>query len=92
MRARLLLALPLAALVACTEAPLDTGVSGGVDVPERDPYLCGWEQNDPGDLVSTGAWEGDVIADFSAPDQCGEDYRIWDGYGRYTVLVSVPFW
>lgn len=66
----------------------------GADEPVEwlEPYACGWERGDPGDLVATGAELGDVIADFSAPDQCGEDFRLWDGYGQLTLMLSVPFW
>jgi len=58
----------------------------------REDYACGWDQNDPGDLAATGSAVGDTIADWSAPDQCDEPYRIWDGAGNYTLLLSVAFW
>jgi hypothetical protein len=75
-------------LLACASAPAgDTA-----PVEWLDPYACGWERSDPGTLTATGAAIGDVIADFAAPDQCGEEYRLWDSYGGYTMLVSIPFW
>jgi len=66
---------------------IDTG-----PVELREPYACGWEQGDPGDLQSTGAGIGDVVADWGAPDQCGEEYRLWDGTGSFTLLMSVAYW
>ena len=55
-------------------------------------YACGWPKNDPGTLVATGTGVGDVVADWGAQDQCGERYRVWDGYGRYMLLISPVFW
>jgi hypothetical protein len=59
---------------------------------EVEPYACGWNKGDPGDLESTGSDLGDVVADLSGVDQCGEEYHLWDGYGTHTVLLAPAFW
>jgi hypothetical protein len=55
-------------------------------------YACGWEHNDPGDLVSTGADDGDVVANISLVDQCGELVDLWDLHGEYHVLYMTAAW
>ncbi len=55
--------------VACVSNPLDG---------KQRCYACGWKHNDPGDLVSTGKNEGNVIADMKVVDQCGENVPLWD--------------
>ncbi len=55
--------------VACVSDPLD---------PKQKCYACGWKHDDPGDLVSTGKNEGNVIADMKLVDQCGESVPLWD--------------
>ena len=55
-------------------------------------YACGWEHNDPGGLVSTGREIGDIIANVSLPDQCGEIVDLWDFYGEYHVLYLTAAW
>ena len=62
------------------------------DVTRSPTYACGWPKNDPGTLIATGTGVGDVVADWGAQDQCGERYRVWDGYGRYMLLLSPVFW
>ena len=55
-------------------------------------YACGWGHNDPGDIVSTGAAEGDVMGNATLPDQCGELVDLWDFYGDYHVLFRTAAW
>jgi hypothetical protein len=55
-------------------------------------YACGWDHGDPGDLVSTGAAEGDVIANLEMIDQCGEAVDLWDFTGEYYVLFMTAAW
>jgi hypothetical protein len=55
-------------------------------------YACGWEHNDPGDLVSEGKKSGDVIADIELVDQCGEMVDLWDFHGEYHVLYMTAAW
>ena len=55
-------------------------------------YACGWSRNDPGDLVSTGAAEGDVVADTTLVDQCGESVDLWDLSGEYHILFLTATW
>jgi hypothetical protein len=51
-------------------------------------YACGWPHNDPGNLTSTGAEIGDVIANLQMPDQCGEMVDLWDFYGEYRIIFT----
>ena len=55
-------------------------------------YDCGWEHNDPGNLVSTGSNEGDVIANLQLADQCGQVVDLWDFYGDYHILFQTAAW
>ena len=66
-------------------------VSSPTDANEQ-CYACGWEHNDPGDLVSTGNEVGDVIDNFQLPDQCGELVDLWDFHGEYHVLYMTAAW
>ena len=60
--------------------------------PDEQCYACGWEHNDPGDLVSTGTDVGDVMDNISLVDQCGEMVDLWDFYGEYHVLYLTAAW
>ncbi len=60
--------------------------------PDEQPYACGWEHNDPGNLVSTGSEVGDVMDSVSLVDQCGEMVDLWDFYGEYHVLYMTAAW
>ncbi len=55
-------------------------------------YACGWDRNDPGNIESTGAEIGDVIADFAMFDQCGESVDIYDMAQDYTILWMTAAW
>ena len=55
-------------------------------------YECGWAHNDPGDLVSQGAEQNDVLADVQLIDQCGERVDLWDFYGEYHILYLTAAW
>ena len=55
-------------------------------------YECGWPHNDPGNLVSTGNAEGDVIDNIKMVDQCGEMVDIWDFHGEYHILYMTAAW
>ena len=59
---------------------------------EEQCYACGWEHNDPGDIVSTGAAVGDIMDGFTVPDQCGEEVDVWDFHGEYHVLYMTAAW
>jgi hypothetical protein len=69
--------------VDCGSDPLD---------PEEVCYGCGWGRNDPGDLVSTGAQVGDVIANLQLVDQCKEEINLWDLTGEYHILYMTAVW
>ena len=72
------------------QAELDC-VSDPIDADET-CYACGWQHSDPGNLVSTGAEEGDVIANAVLTDRCGESVDLWDFYGEYHLLYRVAAW
>ena len=55
-------------------------------------YACGWKLNDPHRLASSGAGIGDVIANRSLPDQCGDSVAIWDMYGEYHIMYLTAAW
>ena len=55
-------------------------------------YACGWPHNDPGDLVSTGSEEGDVVANLEMVDQCGEAVDLWDLADEYHILFMTASW
>ncbi len=55
-------------------------------------YACGWEHNDPGNLVSTGNDYGDVVANLQLPDQCNEVADLWDFHGEYHILYMTAAW
>ena len=49
-------------------------------------YACGWGRNDPGNIQSTGADVGDVMANVGLTDQCGEVVNMYDFAGAYHVM------
>ncbi len=79
--------------VACVSDPLDVA---------QQCYACGWKHNDPGNLVSTGKNEGDVIANMQLVDQCLEPVALWDfattpaspqtKRAEYHILVMSATW
>jgi len=69
--------------VDCVSDPLD---------PTQQCYACGWAHDDPGNLVSTGPAEGDVIADLALWDQCGEETSLWDFAREYHILFLTAEW
>lgn len=69
--------------LACKSSPTDAG---------NRCYTCGWPHGDPGNLVSNGAGEGDVIKNFPLIDQCGETVPIWDFAGEYHILFMTAVW
>jgi hypothetical protein len=69
--------------VDCGSDPLD---------PDEACYRCGWGRNDPGDLVSTGAEVGDVVANLKLVDQCKEEINLWDLAGEYHILFMTAVW
>lgn len=69
--------------VACVSDPADASETC---------YACGWPHGDPGDLESTGADEGDVIANLALWDQCGEEVHLWDFTGPYYILYATAEW
>lgn len=57
--------------------------------PRTTPYAAGWEQNDPGDLVSTFPPAlGETFPNVRLMDQCGDPVDLWDFHGSYLVLDS----
>ena len=66
-------------------------VSNPADANEQ-CYACGWEHNDPGNLVSTGNEYGDVVANLQLPDQCEEVVDLWDFHGEYHILFMTAAW
>jgi len=83
--------LPLMALLSCSGGDATPDSSSTAEDTGND-YTCGWPRNDPGDLVSTGASTGDVIANFQGHDQCGELVDLWDFHGDYTVIFLTAAW
>jgi hypothetical protein len=69
---------------------LDCG-SDPIDASEK-CYACGWKRNDPGNLVSTGAAEGDVIENLHLFDQCGDEVELWDFAQAYHILFMTAAW
>jgi hypothetical protein len=69
--------------VDCGSDPLDE---------EQYCYACGWSHDDPGDLVSSGADEGDVVQNLSLEDQCEELVQLWDFAGAYHILWMTAAW
>ncbi|GMU79096.1 MAG: hypothetical protein AMXMBFR46_18890 [Acidimicrobiia bacterium] len=69
--------------LACKSDPLD---------PTKRCYGCGWAHGDPGNLVSAGAAEGDVIQNLPLVDQCGDTVPIWDFAGDYHLLFMTAVW
>ena len=69
--------------VDCVSDPLDA---------DEACYACGWAHNDPGNLESTGDGEGDVIANLSLLDQCGETVDLWDFHGDYHIMYVTAAW
>lgn len=69
--------------IACVSDPLDVA---------EVCYACGWQHNDPGDIVSTGSAAGDVMANFSLVDQCGEEVAMHDFAGAYHILYMTAGW
>ena len=69
-------------------------LSCGADALDADErcYACGWMRGDPGNLSSTGAEVGDVVANLSLVDQCGESVDLWDFAGPYTVVFLTAAW
>lgn len=81
----------------------DTDADGFDDCAERDCvsdplnaseqcYACGWHHDDPGDLVSDGSNEGNVIANMDLIDQCSEPVKLWDFAGKYHILFMTASW
>ena len=68
--------------VDCVSHPLDA---------EEQCYAGGWEHNDPS-VASTGTEVGDVMANFSLIDQCGEEVDIHDFFGEYHILYLTAAW
>ncbi len=66
-------------------------VSDPLDSEER-CLACGWGHNDPGDLVSTGNEDGQVIENIPFIDQCEEEVSLWDFAGQYHVLWMTATW
>jgi hypothetical protein len=81
-------------LAGCSPGPADTDVSDTdhPDDTDLETYACGWPKLDPGNLVSTGSGIGDVVGDWGGIDACGERYSVWDGFGRFTLVLSPVFW
>ena len=69
--------------IACVSSPTD---------PSQKCYACGWKHNDPGNLTSTGAFEGDVIANLDLTDQCNEPVKLWDFAQEYHILFMTAAW
>lgn len=66
-------------------------VSDPLDAAEQ-CYACGWAHNNPGTLTATGAAIGDTVEDLTFIDQCGDDVRLWDFAGSYTVAFLTAAW
>ena len=67
---------------AAFAAALVLGGCGGDPVAEE----CAWTLNPDADLTSTGAAEGDVVANVALTDQCGERRALHHFAGAYYVL------
>lgn len=57
--------------------------------PRTAPYACGWECNDPGDLVGVDPMApGETIPPGRFEDQCGDMVDLYDFYGSYLIIDS----
>lgn len=81
------------------DGDLDGIYDGSEDACGSDPLnvdegcnSCGWPHNDPGNLVSTGSDEGDVIANLALIDQCEEPVDLWDFAREYHILFLTAAW
>jgi hypothetical protein len=55
--------------------------------PRAAAYACGWECEDPGDLVGVAPLAlGETIPNGRFRDQCGEQVDLWDFHGSYLVI------
>lgn len=55
--------------------------------PRSSAYACGWECEDPGDLIGVSPMDvGEVIPNGRFRDQCGERVDLWDFHGSYLVI------
>ncbi len=55
--------------------------------PRPDAYACGWECEDPGDLVGTAPLAlGETIPNGRFQDVCGDTVDLWDFHGSYLVI------
>ncbi len=94
MRLRALLQFAVVGLLSPTLFACSTTATDATPTPSPviERYACGWAKMNPGGLTSTGNEVGDVISNFGAMDQCDEEYKLWDGYGSYTIVFSMAFW
>jgi len=55
--------------------------------PRGEAYACGWECEDPGDLVGVAPLAlGETVPRGRFRDQCGETVDLWDFHGSYLVI------
>ena len=55
--------------------------------PRADPYACGWECNDPGELGGDYDLQvGDILPNSRFEDACGDRVDLHDFYGSYLVI------
>lgn len=60
--------------------------------PRPEPYSCGWECEDPGDLVLDYALAiGSTFPNVRLRDQCDDQVDLWDFYGSYLVLDASQY-
>ena len=80
---------PNSSSVSCTTGQIENDFGNCVS---EVPYACGWKRNNPGNLKSSGSEGGDVVANLSMVDQCGEKVDLWDFSGEYNILWMSAAW
>lgn len=72
-----------AAELDCGASPTDGGATC---------FACGWPDHDPGTLQTTGDEVGDVVADLTLTDACGEEPSLWNWAREYHILYLTAAW
>ncbi|MDP2306757.1 MAG: hypothetical protein Q8P18_12100 [Pseudomonadota bacterium] len=68
-----------------------TGNTSPIDADDK-PYQAGWQIDAcRHDIVSTGAEEGDIAADFALPDQFGETVHLHDFCDQVVLVMGAGF-
>ncbi len=75
----------LSASLTLTEGESTTWLEDPL-VPRSEDYACGWSTCSPGGPSPTALETGALLPNERFTDVCGEEYELWDAWGRYVVL------